>query len=345
MNISLNIKKKRDKTYFERIDPTLHLFQWMKEYWEIIKDKTIFDIVLPGTHDSGSYSCSFDNGISPIAPNIIKKKCLQRFFKKDIIGWTKTQNDNLLIQMVGGARYLDLRVCVSVIDDEIRAEHSIYGEKYDDLLSQIQLFLKTQPNEFIILDFRHFTKNSKTGMDMSDHKRFTDLLSKTIKNYCVRKEEVGLTFSELLKKNHRVYALYHDDDVSCNFDWLLLDDTIWNKWTNTQTPNELTNKLTEFSNDFYTEEHFVKTLFCLQACMTPNNQMIKKYIMKKYFGKLLPKKYKNTPMSLKDVAKEANMATYKWIEANDFKLNIVAFDNLVLSRDLIILLIHSNKLL
>ena len=107
-----------------------------------------------------------------------------------------------------------------------------------------------------------------------------------------------------MKKNHRVYALYHDDDVSCNFDWLLLDDTIWNKWTNTQTPNELTNKLTEFSNDFYTEEHFVKTLFCLQACMTPNNQMIKKYIMKKYFGKLLPKKYKNTPMSLKDVAKE-----------------------------------------
>ena len=81
MNISLNIKKKRDKTYFERIDPTLHLFQWMKEYWEIIKDKTIFDIVLPGTHDSGSYSCSFDNGI-PIAPNIIKKNAYRDFLRK-----------------------------------------------------------------------------------------------------------------------------------------------------------------------------------------------------------------------------------------------------------------------
>lgn len=341
MNISFNITKKRSKEYFERMAPMLNTFRWMEQFWDSVKDKTIFDIVLPGTHDSGSYSCNFNNGIAPFAPRILKRKCIPKFIKNDAIVWTKTQDDNLLVQCMGGARYLDLRVCISVKDREIRTEHSIYGEKYLNLLNQIQFFIKSQQKEFIILHFRHFSKNKMNEMTEDDHKTLINMINKSIGKYCVFKEEIKNKLNDLLKINHRIFIIY-DNPINEKYDWLISGDSIWNKWTNTQTPLELTNKLTQYVNEYNDDDNNNK-LFCLQSCITPNDKMIKQYILKKLFGRLLSNRYKNIPMSLHDVGEEANSAIIKWIESNnDYKLNIISFDCLSLHRDLVILLIYKN---
>ena len=342
MNISLSIKKSASKPYFEVIDPRLKVFMWMEEIWHDISYKTIFEISLPGTHDSGSYSCDFNNGVAPFAPKIIKRKCLPKFIKKNALSWTKTQQENLFVQLMGGARYLDLRVCVSVKDNEIRTEHSIYGDKYSELLSIISLFVKTQKKEFLILDMRHFSKNNYYEMTDEDHEKFTKMIYNKLGQFCVRKNEINLTLEELLEKNHRVFIIYHIDKFANKYDWLINGNYIWNKWTNTHNPDELSSKLTAFVKDFNMNCKERYKLFCLQSCITPDYKMIKQSIYKTLFGKF-SKKYENIPSSLKDVADEANTTLVKWLEKNNNQLNIVCFDSLTMYRNLVVMLIHLNK--
>src|SRR5258708_6461052 len=59
--------------------------QWMFLLYDRIKDQKLGDIVIPGTHDSGSFS-------------------------PDMVGIARTQDHDLGQQLEGGIRYLDIRV-------------------------------------------------------------------------------------------------------------------------------------------------------------------------------------------------------------------------------------------
>ena len=86
---------------------------WMEDSFEKLKQKSLKEITLPGTHDSGSYYLTdiieegedtlFWEAIYTIA-NMQNKNV-----GKKIIDWTKTQDLNLYQQMQAGARYIDLR--------------------------------------------------------------------------------------------------------------------------------------------------------------------------------------------------------------------------------------------
>lgn len=340
-----NNYNKTSKPYFEVLDPNLNVADWMESYWDIIKDKTIFDVVLPGTHDSGSYSCSFEYGLAPFAPSIIKRKCLPRYAKDIAMNWTKTTTLDIIGQLSEGARYLDLRVCCSVKDNEIRTEHSIYGTKYEDLLYQVFEFILLHTKEFVILDFRHFGKIKYNDMSKDDHDRLVSLIQNIIGKYLVQKKELNEPLQKLFEKNHRIFAIYHDDDVANKYDFLQPNDSIWNHWTNTQQPLDLIEVLQKFTNEFEQTEHGQPIFFCLQSCMTPNKTMITNAIKKTYFSKCC-KKVKNCPTSLLEVGVEANTALIKWIEGQTESVtpfNIICFDYIELFRSLVILIIHQNK--
>ena len=315
--------------------------RWMEQIWNKIKDKTMFDIVIPGTHDSGSYSCSFQNGVAPFSPNIIKKKILRPCIKKEALKWTKTQKNNLFVQLQYGARYLDLRVCVSVIDDEIRTVHSIYGSKYDTLLKLISIFIKYNTKEFLILDFRHFSKETYYGMTKTEHIRFVTMLNNILGSYFVHKDEVSLSLKQLAKKNHRIFGIYHCNTISKLYNWLLPNEQIWDKWANTQTPDELTKKLKEYIVEFESLKKTTPTFFCLQSCITPNNQMIEAFIEKKCCIACCPKKFIHTPSNLIEVAIEANNKIMPFLD-DQRKLNIVSFDWLYLYEDFVLMLVNKN---
>ena len=126
-----------------------------------------------------------------------------------------------MVQLKNGARYLDLRVCVSVIDDEIRTVHSIYGDKYETLLSLISTFIESTSKEFLILDFRHFSKETYYGMTQTEHIRFTTMLNNILGHYFVHKDEVSLSLKQLAKKNHRIFGIYQCNTISKLYNWLL----------------------------------------------------------------------------------------------------------------------------
>ena len=325
--------------------PKIEVSKWMKELWENIKDKQMHTLIIPGTHDSGSYSCNFNFGVAPYGPSIIQKKYITCAIQKNILSWTKTQPNNILSQLNDGARYLDMRVCVSVIDNEIRTEHSIYGTTYNDLLDQVYTFIINNKNEFIILNFRHFGKETYYGMSPTDHTRVVNLIHEKLGDFLVLKEEQHLTLEQLLEKNHRIFAIYNEETIAKKYKNLLSGDAIWNPWTASHNPIDLVKTLNNYCSIFKVKKEPI--FFSMQSCITPNKKMLLDFIGKKMCGSFLVKKYKNTPCSLVQVAIEANNATFQWIinqtrEKTDRPFNIVSFDWLHIYSDFVLYLIHLN---
>lgn len=112
---------------------------WMADNWEFIKDKKLAEIVIPGTHDSGTYQMGWGSGVNT----------------------AKTQNVSIGEQLKDGIRYLDLRVTEAkhggCADDSVWwLFHRYKSYRLQDALDEIATFVKKPANskEVIILDFQ-----------------------------------------------------------------------------------------------------------------------------------------------------------------------------------------------
>lgn len=95
----------------------------------IDNDVPVTDIVMPGSHDSGTYGMLF-------------------------LG--ETQSLSFGDQMRSGARYFDVRIRRTG-EGELRFYHGILTSEngYGDFLSDTVRFLEENPTEFLILDYQH----------------------------------------------------------------------------------------------------------------------------------------------------------------------------------------------
>ncbi|KAJ6440715.1 phospholipase C-like protein [Purpureocillium lavendulum] len=125
---------------------------WMKSIYDVIKDRAIQHIVMPGTHDSG---------MSTISGKLISL---------GIPSNTQTQGINIYNQLWAGARWFDLRVgtvhengntgdygfWVLHVNDE-RAEIAIgnTGESLDDVINEINKFTAENPGEVVFFRIRY----------------------------------------------------------------------------------------------------------------------------------------------------------------------------------------------
>lgn len=78
---------------------------------------------------------------------------------------TKTQDLTIGKQLDYGCRYFDIRVSKNKKGD-LTLFHSIdkTGEKFSYVLSDLLLFIKTNPSEFLVLDFQHFAGESQQAV-------------------------------------------------------------------------------------------------------------------------------------------------------------------------------------
>jgi|GEM_PF-1363075 len=113
---------------------------WMADNWDFIKDKKLAEIVIPGTHDSGTYQMAW--GLASAT--------------------AKTQNVSIGEQLDDGIRYFDLRVAETIhtgcADDSVWwINHGIFASyRVQDALNEVASFVKKPANakEVIILDFQ-----------------------------------------------------------------------------------------------------------------------------------------------------------------------------------------------
>jgi hypothetical protein len=148
--------KKLYISYFTNYNPA----NWIEtELMPLKADKTLKDILLPGSHDSG---LSVLNGVGGSQSGSINE-CN-----------TLTQTQDINHQLNAGIRMFDLRIgtfngafytkhCAS--DCMADAIGGAYGEKFSVILNDIKDFLLKNKKEFILITFSHFCEK-ETPMKM-----------------------------------------------------------------------------------------------------------------------------------------------------------------------------------
>ncbi|MCQ2399589.1 MAG: hypothetical protein MJ072_03690, partial [Clostridia bacterium] len=95
----------------------------------ISDDALIKNVVIPGSHDSGT---------------------------SGMIAWAETQNSSVKSQLDMGIRYFDLRIAIGSSNQAVIYHGPIKGQGAKSIIYDFYDFLEDKPTEFLILDFQHF---------------------------------------------------------------------------------------------------------------------------------------------------------------------------------------------
>ena len=89
-----------------------NLSNWMNQYYYKIKNKTLKEIPILGSHDSGSYTCNGIYGVSPNPGFPISLYNICKLIKLDykFSNWSIDQKYRIEEQLYNGIRYFDLRI-------------------------------------------------------------------------------------------------------------------------------------------------------------------------------------------------------------------------------------------
>ena len=105
------------------------------------------NMTFPGTHDSGTWNITDSSDLHSSAPSIFGAAV------GIVANWAKTVSDNCYDQMNAGIRYLDLRVREH--EGDLILLHTLVGARFEDCLSQVQLFMDENPKEIVFLEATH----------------------------------------------------------------------------------------------------------------------------------------------------------------------------------------------
>jgi len=133
-----------------------YVSNWMGRNYDLLKDRKLKRICIPGSHDSGMHKSS---------------ECLMASGCNTI-----TQKSSIAGQLEDGARYFDFRPAYNSSEDTWYLAHyqmvagnewGCAGEKMSDALSSVRDFLATDENsrELVILDFSHCAQKNEWTSD------------------------------------------------------------------------------------------------------------------------------------------------------------------------------------
>ncbi|OUS27602.1 hypothetical protein A9Q99_14260 [Gammaproteobacteria bacterium 45_16_T64] len=122
---------------------------WMSQIYSN-QDINLRDLVIPGTHDSGTYGITASSDVS-----LGSETWFYQFAKPVVAGWSKTQACNIAQQLDGGIRYLDLRL--EWHKDQVWIVHGMFSDTLENVLQDIGTFSEAHPQEIVILDFQELT--------------------------------------------------------------------------------------------------------------------------------------------------------------------------------------------
>lgn len=125
---------------------------WMSQIYDVIKDRQVKHLVMPGSHDAGMSTISGQLSSLGSKSN------------------TQTQGLNIYDQLRAGARWFDLRIG-SVHENDNTGNYAFYvlhvndetadvaignsGESLDDVISQINQFTRENPGELVFFKVRY----------------------------------------------------------------------------------------------------------------------------------------------------------------------------------------------
>ena len=117
---------------------------WMKDmsnnelyYGFDLYNKTIFDIILPGSHKSGM------NNIETITQSMSDPyyNQISSLTNANKILWSQTQTNTVLNQLILGSRFIDLTLEYNTNNNNYYAYNGIFGNDIQTIVDDINLFI------------------------------------------------------------------------------------------------------------------------------------------------------------------------------------------------------------
>ncbi|XP_070708324.1 PI-PLC X domain-containing protein 1-like isoform X2 [Pempheris klunzingeri] len=131
---------------------------WMSKQPPELHNIPLFNLAIPGSHDSMSYDLDINSSI--IEPDRLKPfsniYCVRKIVRK----WAITQEENVTKQLDAGVRYLDLRIARKPNDTNptrLYFYHGLYTQTdVETVLKDINEWAEKHPKEILILALSHF---------------------------------------------------------------------------------------------------------------------------------------------------------------------------------------------
>ena len=328
---------------------------WMADLEAQIKDLTLATVILPGTHDSGTYGIKWDSAFAPpdcVDPGIKRGIAkVQEFcdwaiyvptftafciaFNKSTSAitapWAKAQGQSIADQLAGGVRYFDLRFFPD--DGKLKIHHTLVGPDSDTIFDEVETFVRADGHgkEIVILDLRGWC-----NMEAEDHKRLVATLYERFRDLMIPNDMLGATLNDLWLDKLRVIIRYDEWDDS--YATGAVDpDLFWteinSKWLQAKDDYNGSILLPKMAARLPLNDH--SQLFVLQGVVTPDTDMVSWGLKCTLAPGLWPScKDRPRPTSLRKVAEtitpKVSNSVYDWCEdclhsARD-NLNIITVD-------------------
>lgn len=196
-----------------------------RENWmSYFQNKSIHELVIPGSHDSFAYDFKIlgpnESGMPRIANLFIKL-------------WAKCQSKTIYEQLLMGIRYFDIRI--TKYNGEYYTIHSLIAIPVSQIIHDILLFIDTFPTEKIILDFNH--------LYIDDVKEFEEYLKFQIGDKAVSNNNDNIVAA--IGTLDKPLFVFVDDDNTSFFN----SDILNSFWHDTNDVNLLTTSMSEESNE------------------------------------------------------------------------------------------------
>jgi hypothetical protein len=166
---------------------------WMTSAIDDLRKKPFYQITIPGSHDSGTYSMTFP---------------IQSYYMQ-------TQDLSIEQQLQRGCRYFDLRFTNN--NGSFHIYHGVTisiltGDSLEQILRQIRQFMLDAQNsqELVVLNFSHFN-----NFDPEAHKEFISAIRKSLGDWiCELNQDTAdlmtSTYETILKNGRSTVAIIYD---------------------------------------------------------------------------------------------------------------------------------------
>ena len=286
---------------------------WMKSLGSKISSKTIFEIAIPGSHDSCTYSITDQSGFSPDAPafvDYIKNiPGISAIVKKVVADWAITQGRTVTEQLNDGIRYFDLRTCLNTDDDNMYIVHAMYGMNVFDVIDEISAFTKANTEEIVLLDFNHFYEMTNSSHDQLYNKLVSAFGDTMIPQSSCLTDTIG----DFWKNQQNVIVFYDEADMAAKHSDLCSENQIDSPWPNVTTADALKSAL---EANLKAKPNGI--VYVTQGIITEDGEIIAEG--------LIP--FSGNPSSMEELASTITPEVVSWLPGwqSDYGLNVVICD-------------------
>lgn len=270
---------------------------WQADAETEIIDRPINQVLMPGTHDTGTYGINGASFITPDAPSEYID-----LVKNYATGWSRTQEMDVSHQLSLGIRYFDVRLCGGKYSGEqtdIFTCHGFSGARFFDVIDQLAAFLD-QPEhakEIVIIDMNHLY--SVTDVQLN---QMNDYLKNKFQNKIASSNDFTpeSPYSAFWNAGKQVILSIDSNSPALDRDLYWAQSKISSPWPNADNASDVINAMNKNLNQRSTSQFFV-----LQSQKTPNS--------KNMVNGKLPGTY---PKSIKEFTGKDKNDILNWLQSN-----------------------------